>query len=163
MAFGQTPCDGLKSLKVSNATITTAQSVPAGPYAHRQQGREQRALGEAGVGGLAAATAMALRLNGISHWIMWEFAALFEHIGTVRDGMTILARPHTVVDAPGAKPLVVSRGEIRFDNMSFAYGEASGTVLRRIPPSHKLQRHNWRMPAYCISRTLLPITSRFRD
>jgi ATP-binding cassette, subfamily B, multidrug efflux pump len=78
--------------------------------------------GKIGVGAVAAATAMALRLNGISHWIMWEFAALFEHIGTVRDGMTILSRPHAVVDAPDAKPLEVSRGEIRFDNMSFAYG-----------------------------------------
>ena len=83
--------------------------------------------GRIGVGAVAAATAMALRLNGISHWIMWEFAALFEHIGTVRDGMTILSRPHTVVDAPNAKPLEVSRGEIHFDNMSFAYG-ATGSA-----------------------------------
>ena len=44
-----------------------------------------------GVGAVAAATAMALRLNGISHWIMWEFAALFEHIGTVQDGIDTLA------------------------------------------------------------------------
>ena len=83
--------------------------------------------GKIGVGAVAAATAMALRLNGISHWIMWEFAALFEHIGTVRDGMTILSRPHTVVDVMDAKPLNVSRGEIRFDNMSFAYG-ATGSA-----------------------------------
>ena len=84
--------------------------------------------GKIGVGAVAAATAMALRLNGISHWIMWEFAALFEHIGTVRDGMTILSRPHTVIDAPDAKPLEVSRGEIRFDNMSFAYDVTSGAA-----------------------------------
>ena len=83
--------------------------------------------GKIGVGAVAAATAMALRLNGISHWIMWEFAALFEHIGTVRDGMTILSRPHTVVDAIDAKPLEVSRGEICFDNMSFAYGTNAST------------------------------------
>ncbi|MEP7156538.1 MAG: ABC transporter ATP-binding protein [Betaproteobacteria bacterium] len=80
--------------------------------------------GKVAVGGVAAATAMALRLNGISHWIMWEFAALFEHIGTVRDGMTVLSRPHTVVDAADAKPLTVSRGEIRFDDVTFAYGAA---------------------------------------
>ena len=78
--------------------------------------------GKIGVGAVAAATAMALRLNGISHWIMWEFAALFEHIGTVRDGMTILSKPHTVVDAADAKPLHVSRGEIQFNNVTFAYG-----------------------------------------
>ena len=83
--------------------------------------------GKVGVGAVAAATAMALRLNGISHWVMWEFAALFEHIGTVRDGMTILSKPHTVVDAIDAKPLVVTRGEICFDNMSFAYGVNDGT------------------------------------
>jgi len=75
-----------------------------------------------GVGAVAAATAMALRLNGISHWVMWEFAALFEHIGTVRDGMTTLAKPHTVVDASNAKPLVVTKGEVTFDHVHFSYG-----------------------------------------
>ena len=91
--------------------------------------------GRIGVGAVAAATAMALRLNGISHWIMWEFAALFEHIGTVRDGMTILSKPHTVVDAADAKPLAVSRGEIHFDNMSFAYGakdSANRNVIEKL-------------------------------
>jgi ATP-binding cassette subfamily B multidrug efflux pump len=65
---------------------------------------------------------MALRLNGISHWVMWEFAALFEHIGTVRDGMTILSRPHSIVDKPDAKPLQVTQGEIQFDKVTFNYG-----------------------------------------
>lgn len=78
--------------------------------------------GKVGVGAVAAATAMALRLNGISHWVMWEFASLFEHIGTVRDGMSILSRPRTVLDAPDAKPLDVTRGEIRFERVCFAYG-----------------------------------------
>ena len=78
--------------------------------------------GQVGVGAVAAVSAMALRLNGISHWIMWEFAGLFEHIGTVRDGINTLSRPHTVVDAPAAVPLVVPRGEIRFERVTFAYG-----------------------------------------
>ncbi len=78
--------------------------------------------GEVGVGAVAAASAMALRLNGIAHWIMWEVASLFEHVGTVEDGMRTLSRAHTVVDKPGARPLHVSRGEIRFDHVAFAYG-----------------------------------------
>jgi ATP-binding cassette subfamily B multidrug efflux pump len=65
---------------------------------------------------------MALRLNGISHWIMWEMAMLFEHVGTVQDGITTLAQPRRVVDAPDAAALKVSRGEIRFEDVSFAYG-----------------------------------------
>jgi ATP-binding cassette subfamily B multidrug efflux pump len=78
--------------------------------------------GQVSVGAVAAATAMALRLNGISHWIMWELASLFEHVGTVQDGINTLARRHTVVDCEGAEPLQVPRGEIRFERVCFAYG-----------------------------------------
>jgi ATP-binding cassette subfamily B multidrug efflux pump len=78
--------------------------------------------GQLGVGAVAAATAMALRLNGISHWVMWEMASLFEHIGTVQDGVTTLARPNAVVDRADAVPIDVRRGEIRFEDVSFAYG-----------------------------------------
>ncbi len=78
--------------------------------------------GRVGVGAVAAATAMALRLNGVAHWIMWEMASLFEQIGTVQDGINTLSRPHAVVDRPNARPLSVGRGEIRFENVSFAYG-----------------------------------------
>ncbi len=84
--------------------------------------------GEVGVGAVAAATAMALRLNGMSHWIMWEAAQLFENIGTVQDGINTLARVHAVVDRPGAAPLRVTRGDIRFDAVTFGYGERSPVV-----------------------------------
>jgi ATP-binding cassette subfamily B multidrug efflux pump len=78
--------------------------------------------GQVTVGALAAATAMALRLNGISHWVMWELAALFEHIGTVQDGINTLTRPRTIVDRPDARPLEVTHGDIRFEHVTFAYG-----------------------------------------
>ena len=91
--------------------------------------------GRVGVGAVAAATAMALRLNGISHWVMWEMASLFEQIGTVQDGINTLARSPTVVDKPEAKPLRVTRGDIRFESVSFAYGAASnagGPVIDKL-------------------------------
>jgi ATP-binding cassette subfamily B multidrug efflux pump len=81
--------------------------------------------GRVGVGAVAAATAMALRLNGISHWVMWEMASLFEQIGTVQDGINTLARSPSVVDRPEAQPLRVTRGDIRFEAVSFAYGADS--------------------------------------
>jgi ATP-binding cassette subfamily B multidrug efflux pump len=83
--------------------------------------------GRVGVGALAAATAMALRLNGISHWVMWEMASLFEQIGTVQDGINTLARSPTVVDRADAQPLRVTRGDIRFEAVSFSYGAAAGS------------------------------------
>jgi ATP-binding cassette subfamily B multidrug efflux pump len=54
---------------------------------------------------------------------MWEMASLFENIGTVQDGIGTLARPRRVVDAAEAKPLQVSAGEIRFEDVTFRYGE----------------------------------------
>ncbi|MBE7420719.1 MAG: ABC transporter ATP-binding protein, partial [Ideonella sp.] len=84
--------------------------------------------GRVGIGAVAAATAMALRLNGISHWIMWELATLFEHVGTVQDGMNTLSRPQAVVDRPAAEPLLVTRGEIRFERVRFAYGGGAAVI-----------------------------------
>lgn len=77
--------------------------------------------GEVGVGAVATATAMALRVNGLSHWIMWESARLFENIGTVNDGMHTLSKPHTIVDKTDAVPLKVKEGEIKFNHIDFAY------------------------------------------
>ncbi|KQP22941.1 ABC transporter ATP-binding protein [Pseudorhodoferax sp. Leaf267] len=87
--------------------------------------------GQVGVGAVAAATAMAMRLSGISHWVMWEMASLFEHVGTVQDGINTLSRPQLVLDAPGAPALNVPRGEVRFENLRFAYG-AAGPQARQV-------------------------------
>jgi len=78
--------------------------------------------GQVGVGAVAAATAMSLRLNGISHWVMWEMASLFENMGTVQDGINTIARPRAVVDRPDAVPLRVERGAVHFEDVSFSYG-----------------------------------------
>ncbi len=84
--------------------------------------------GHIGVGSVAAATAMALRLNGMSHWIMWEMSGLFENIGTVQDGLNTLSRPQTVVDAPHAVALTVPRGEVRFDAVDFGYARTRKVI-----------------------------------
>lgn len=77
--------------------------------------------GQVGVGAIATATAMALRVNGLSQYIMWESARLFENIGTVNDGMVTLSKPQTILDKPAALPLKVEHGEIRFEHVDFSY------------------------------------------
>ncbi|AHG87089.1 ABC transporter ATP-binding protein [Bibersteinia trehalosi USDA-ARS-USMARC-190] len=72
-------------------------------------------------GAIATSTALALRIKGLSQWIMWEFARLFENLGTVQDGMITLSKPHTVVDKADATPLSVEKGEIKFEHVNFAY------------------------------------------
>ena len=80
--------------------------------------------GLVGVGAIATSTAMALRVHGLSRWIMWESARLFENIGTVNDGMNTLTKPQTILDKPNCPPLKVTRGEIKFNDLSFAYDPA---------------------------------------
>ena len=77
--------------------------------------------GHIGVGAAAAAIAMALRLVGLSHWIMWEATMLFENLGTVQDGLQTLRQPVQVVDVPDAGELKVSQGSIEFRQVEFSY------------------------------------------
>lgn len=80
------------------------------------------AKGEMSVGGVAAVTAMALRLNGISHWVMWEMSSLYEQIGTAQDGVNTLSIAHQIADAVDAQPLLVKTGNIQFEQVNFSYG-----------------------------------------
>ncbi|MGL4447914.1 MAG: ABC transporter ATP-binding protein, partial [Shewanella sp.] len=80
------------------------------------------------VGAIAIAVSLALRLNGMSQWIMWEISSLFENIGTVTDGMNTLSKTTLIQDAVDAKPLVVEHGRIDFKQVSFHYGEDTGVI-----------------------------------
>jgi ATP-binding cassette subfamily B multidrug efflux pump len=47
---------------------------------------------------------------------------IFENIGVVQEGMQSIAMPHSGADRPDARALEVSRGEIRFEDVTFGYG-----------------------------------------
>ena len=84
--------------------------------------------GAATVGAFAIAIALVLRLNGMSHWIMWELSGLFENIGMAMDGMNTIAQPRLVRDRPGAPDLVVGPGAIAFEGVRFHYGKQAGVI-----------------------------------
>ncbi|MFS1873924.1 ABC transporter ATP-binding protein [Enterovibrio norvegicus] len=93
------------------------------------------------VGAIAIAVSLALRINGMSKWIMWEIGSLFENIGTVVDGMTTLSKPVEVSDKDNAAALNVPKGEISFDNVRFHYGEGKGVIEKlnlNIKPGEKV-------------------------
>ena len=77
--------------------------------------------GSATAGVVATTTALALRIIGLSHWIMWQIATLFENMGVVEDGFNTLLKPVELQDEPDAAPLIVSAGEIQFNNVNFAH------------------------------------------
>lgn len=84
--------------------------------------------GQIGPGAVAAVTTMTLRVNSMSHTVMWEMTSLFENIGTILDGIGTLTRPRHVLDAPDAKPLQVQQGEVRFENVRFGYGKPQAVI-----------------------------------
>lgn len=73
------------------------------------------------LGVVAIALSLAIRITGMSHWIMWETSMLFENIGTVQDGMETLSQAQTVVDENEAKALEITQGEIEYRDISFFY------------------------------------------
>ncbi|MEG2767300.1 MAG: ABC transporter ATP-binding protein [Comamonas sp.] len=85
--------------------------------------------GQAGAGVVAAVIAMALRIAGYSHWVMWQMTGLFENVGTIQDGITTLTKPRTITDIPGAQPLHVTQGAIAFENVSFGYKDGGKKVI----------------------------------
>ncbi|MFN3145065.1 MAG: ABC transporter ATP-binding protein [Paracoccaceae bacterium] len=82
--------------------------------------------GAASVGVVAAATALALRLNAMTGWIMWALSSFFRNLGVVAEGMETIAQPIALTDKPDAAPLAVTRGEITFDALSHHYGRGMG-------------------------------------
>jgi len=80
------------------------------------------------VGAVAVALSIVLRLQSMAHWIMWEMSALFENIGTVRDGISSISLPRLVEDRPGSKDIVIKDGQIDFDNVRFHYGKQKGVI-----------------------------------
>jgi ATP-binding cassette subfamily B multidrug efflux pump len=83
-------------------------------------------VGEASAGVVAAATALTLRLNSMTGWIMWAMSAFFRQLGVVAEGMETIAQPITLVDAPGAKPLTLENGEIKMQALTHHYGRDQG-------------------------------------
>jgi ATP-binding cassette subfamily B multidrug efflux pump len=87
------------------------------------------AQGSVGAGIVAAALPLAWQLANVAGWVSWEVSAIFENVGVVQEGMQSIAVPHSGVDRPGAQPLEVSRGEIRYEKVTFGYGRRDGSPV----------------------------------
>ena len=86
-------------------------------------------------GTMTTALLLSTQIVSMSGWVAFEVMSIFENVGTVQEGMKTISRPLAMQDLPDAKPLNVSRGEIRFENVSFSYGEGD-TVIDGSRPHH---------------------------
>ncbi|MBY6141561.1 ABC transporter ATP-binding protein/permease [Leisingera daeponensis] len=119
--------------------------------------------GAVSVGEVAAASALTIRLNGMSGWILWVTIRLFENMGVIREGLRSLSAVHEVTDAPEAKPLEVRRAEVRIEGLRHHYGNTKGGVNGidlHIPAG---QRVGIAGPSGAGKSTLINLLLRFRD
>ncbi|RYH10852.1 ABC transporter ATP-binding protein [Tropicimonas sp. IMCC6043] len=97
--------------------------------------------GAATVGVVAAATALTLRLNAMTGWIMWAVSSFFRNLGVVAEGMETIAQPITLTDAANAPELALTEGRIAFHEVSHHYGRGAGGLDRvslTIEPGEKV-------------------------
>ncbi|MCB1365888.1 MAG: ABC transporter ATP-binding protein [Rhodobacteraceae bacterium] len=97
--------------------------------------------GQASVGVVAAATALTLRLNAMTGWIMWALTTFFRQLGVVAEGMETIAQPIDLVDAAAARPLALREGKIELRGLSHHYGRGAGGLDRidlTIEPGQKV-------------------------
>ena len=94
------------------------------------------------VGVIATSTAMALRLNGISHWVMWEMTSLYEHVGTLQDGLNTLSMHQEIKDEKNAKDLQIKKASVSFQNIAFNYPAQKKSIIHNfsldIKPGEKV-------------------------
>jgi ATP-binding cassette subfamily B multidrug efflux pump len=97
--------------------------------------------GSATVGVVAAATALTLRLNAMTGWIMWALTSFFRQLGIVAEGMQTIAQPVDLLDASAAKPLRLTKGQIEIHDLSHHYGRETGGldhINMAIQPGEKI-------------------------
>ncbi|HCZ00768.1 MAG: multidrug ABC transporter ATP-binding protein [Rhodobacterales bacterium RIFCSPHIGHO2_02_FULL_62_130] len=97
--------------------------------------------GEASVGTVAATSALVLRLNNMTYWIMWATTALVQALGVVAEGMETITHPIGLTDAGDAKPLEFKQGLIQIEGVSHHYGRGSGglqAVTLTVRPGEKI-------------------------
>ena len=97
--------------------------------------------GQATVGTVAAASALVLRLNNMTYWIMWAFTSLVQALGVVQEGMETITHPIGLVDHANAPALEFRAGLIEIRSVSHHYGRGSGglqDVSLTIRPGEKI-------------------------
>ncbi|MEZ5777254.1 MAG: ABC transporter ATP-binding protein [Paracoccaceae bacterium] len=97
--------------------------------------------GTATAGDIAAAGTISIRIAQMTGWVSFTLMSIYASIGEIEDGIRTLTPPHTLTDATGAEKLGRISGEIRFDQVSFAYGRRKGGldgVTLSVKPGEKI-------------------------
>ncbi|MDT7951139.1 MAG: ABC transporter ATP-binding protein [Acetobacteraceae bacterium] len=84
--------------------------------------------GEIEVAVVATALPLVFQITNMAGWVARSITGIFENLGQVQDGMRSIAVPQQMPDAPGARPLRLTGGAIRFEHLRFGYGTERGVL-----------------------------------
>lgn len=89
------------------------------------------------VGAFSMVTGLSLLIINDARGLCRRFLEFFEYIGNISDGVSAIVLPHEVIDTNDASKLIVKRGEIKFDNVTFAHQQQNAifTNLNVIIPA----------------------------
>ena len=91
-------------------------------------------------GAIAFAVGLVLRLQGMSQWILWEIAGLFENIGIIQDGINTISREIAITDDRRAKNWWSPAARLR-----------SGHPFQ-LRQRHPHRRYRWYYPRHVAAR-----------
>ncbi len=80
------------------------------------------------VGVVAMAIPLTWQIASAAGWVAAQVTDIFENIGTIQEGMMTIARPVALADRADAAELAVTRGEVRFERVTFGYGREGGLI-----------------------------------
>ncbi|QRM46762.1 ABC transporter ATP-binding protein [Rhizobium sp. BG4] len=80
------------------------------------------------IGQFAAAVYILQRLSGHTYTFLQMGEQIFRAVGTIKDAMPVMTTPPDIIDRPDAAELKVERGEIRIENVSFAYKSGPSVI-----------------------------------
>ena len=84
--------------------------------------------GLATIGQIAAAGAVGLRLAQMTGWVSFTLMTIYGSIGEVEDGVRTLSKRSNLNDDPTARALDPKPATIKFDKVSFRYGQEKGGI-----------------------------------
>ena len=84
--------------------------------------------GEISAGNIVTTGAISLRIAQMTGWVSFTVMNIYAAVGEVEDGMHTLTPSHGLIDAPDAKELQITRAEVTFNDVSFAYGRETGGI-----------------------------------
>ena len=84
--------------------------------------------GSISVGAVAFTLGLVLRMNMLLGRLMMQLNGILRTLGVLENSKELISQPLALQDRPGAVPIAVDGGEIRFEDVSFHYGKGHGVL-----------------------------------